>query len=151
MEQRYTTFSRLLIQITRCVQKIKNAEMSALGLKGKQVQCLFALYNVPEGASLMKLCELCGEDKGMMSRTVRELTGEGLVYVETMGGRKYKNPIRLTEQGERIAGVVAGRISAILEEGSQGLSEEERTELYRSLGLIAENLTKICGKYVPVS
>lgn len=149
MEQRYTTFSLLLINISRCVQRIKNAEMTSLGLKGKQVQCLFGLYNSPEGANLKKLCEICGEDKGMMSRTVKELTAEGLVYVDAQDGRKYKNPIRLTEEGERIAGIVAERISEILEKGSLGISDEERTQLYRSLGIISENLMWICGGYAP--
>lgn len=147
MEQRYTTFSLLLINISRCVQRIKNVEMAALGLKGRQVQCLFALYHCPEGESLTKLGELCGEDKGMMSRTVKELIEEGLVYVDTERGRKYKNPIRLTERGGQIAGIVAEKISAILEEGSDGLSDEERAQLYRSLGVISNNLTNICKKY----
>ena len=149
MEQRYATFSSLLINISRCVQKIKNIEMAALGLKGKQVQCLFGLYNCAEGVSLTRLGEMCGEDKGMMSRTVKELVGEGLVYVDAEHGRKYKNPVRLTEKGERIAGIVAEKISAILEEGGAGISDGERAQLYRSLGIISENLTEICNKYAP--
>ncbi len=148
MEQRYTTFSLLLINISRCVQRIKNAEMAALGLKGRQVHCLFWLYNCSEGASLTRLGEMCGEDKGMMSRTVKELSEAGLVYVER-SERKYKNPIRLTERGEEIAGIVAEKISAILEEGSAGISEDARDGLYRSLGLISKNLTKICKRYDP--
>ena len=124
MEQRYETFSLLLINISRCVQKIKNAEMATLGLKGKQVQCLFGLYNCTDGANLSKLCEMCGEDKGMMSRTVRELTKQGLVYVDAKNERKYKNPIRLTEKGGHIAGIVAEKISLILEEGSSGIRSE---------------------------
>lgn len=147
MEQRYTTFSLLLINISRCVQKIKNVEMAALGLKGKQVQCLFGLYNCAEGASLTKLGEMCGEDKGMMSRTVKELAEEGLVYVDAKSERKYKNPIRLTEKGEHIARIVAEKISSILEEGGAGISDDERSQLYHSLGIISENLTEICGNY----
>ena len=147
MEERYTTFSLLLINISRCVQKIKNAEMASLGLKGKQVQCLFSLYNTPEGASLTRLGEMCGEDKGMMSRTVKELAVSGLVYVDAQRERKYKNPIRLTEEGARVAGIVAERISALLEMGSAGISDGEREKLYRSLGVISKNLTELCGKY----
>ncbi len=151
MEQRYSTFSLLLINVTRCVQKIKNAEMAALGLKGTQVQCLFGLYNSPDGANLKQLCEICGEDKGMLSRTVKELTAQGLVYTDTAGGRRYKNPILLTEKGARIAGIVAEKISAFLEKGSAGLSDGERTQLYRSLSLISENLTEICKNYAPTA
>lgn len=147
MEQRYATFSLLLINISRCVQKIKNVEMAALGFKGRQVQCLFWLYHCDEGVSLTRLGEMCGEDKGMMSRTVKELTEEGLVYVDAHSERKYRNPIRLTEKGKNIAGIVTKKISAILEKGSRGISDGERAQLYHSLGIISENLTEICGNY----
>lgn len=148
MEQRYTTFSLLLINISRCVQRIKNIEMAALGLKGRQVQCLFLLYHCAEGESLTKLGEMCGEDKGMMSRTVKELTREGLVYLDTKSNRKYKNPIRLTEKGKEIARIVAEKISAILEQGGAGITDDERTQLYHSLGIISENLTEICEEHI---
>lgn len=146
MEQRYTKFSLLLINISRCVQKIKNVEMAALGLKGTQVQCLVGLYNSPSGLNLMSLSKICGEDKAMTSRTVKELAGKGLVYVDK-GERKYKNPILLTGKGMEIAAVVAERISAMLEKGSLGISEEQRAQLYRSLGVILDNLTEICNTY----
>ena len=151
MEQRYTTFSHLLITISRCVQRIKNMEMAALGLRGRQVQCLFALYNLKEGASLTRLAEVCGEDKGMLSRTVKELTEGGLVYVASHREQKYKNPILLTKKGEEAAGIVAEKISSMLEKSSLGISEEERATMYRTLKIISENLTGICNAYVPMS
>ncbi len=150
MEQRFATFSHLLITISRCVQRIKNMEMAALGLKGRQVQCLFALYNTQGGASLTRLAELCGEDKGMLSRTVKELAGSGLVYVASDRAQKYKNPILLTKKGEEIAGIVAEKISSMLEKGSLGISEEERENMYRTLKIVSENLTGICNAYAPM-
>ena len=87
MQQRYTTFSNLLITISRCVPRIKNTEMAALGLKGKQVQCLFALYGAEGGATITALSKLCGEDKAMVSRTVKELLEGGLVYYNSNGGK----------------------------------------------------------------
>lgn len=147
MEERYSTFSLLLLNISRCVQKIKNVEMAALGLKGTQVQCLFELYRAPEGVPLTKLCALCGEDKGKLSRTVKELSEKELVFVETSGGRKYKNPLRLTEKGKDVAGVVAEKISSMLGKGSFGMSKREREGLYRSLTVISDNLSEICKTY----
>lgn len=146
MEERFATFSSLLVNISRCVQRIKNQEMAALGLKGRQTQCLFTLH-VMGGVSLVRLGKLCGEDKGMMSRTVKELEARGLVYLERMEGRKYGNPIRLTEEGERVAEVVSERVAELLEQGGSGLSDGARQELYRSLGIVSDNLTKICRQY----
>ncbi len=144
MQQRYATFSLLLINITRCVQRIKNVEMAALGLKGREVQCLFSLFQCREGATLKQLCEMCGEDKGMMSRTVKQLTAEGLVFLRRDGERKYRNPILLTKEGEKVAEVVSEKISENLGRASCGISDGEREELYRLLGIVSENLTEIC-------
>ena len=46
MENRYKTFTNLIVHISRSIQKIKNEEMSLLGFKGTQVQCLFSLYSL---------------------------------------------------------------------------------------------------------
>lgn len=147
MEQRYETFTSLILNISRCVQKIKNVEMAALGLKGKQVQCLFALFNSDDGASLTALCEMCGEDKGMMSRTIKELIAQGLIYVDEQKDRKYRNPIKLTEKGTEIANIVSVKISEMLDTGSMGITEYDRERLYHTLTQISDNLTKICNNY----
>ena len=147
MEQRYETFTSLILNISRCVQKIKNVEMANLGLKGRQVQCLFALYNSDDGASVTTLCELCGEDKGMMSRTLKELIAQELVYVDEQKERKYRNPVKLTEKGNEVASIVSVKISEMVDLGSMGITENEREQMYYSLSLISDNLTKICNNY----
>lgn len=147
MEQRYETFTWLIMNISGCVQKIKNVEMAALGLKGKQVQCLFNLYHLDNGASLTNLCEMCGEDKGMMSRTLKELISQGLIYLDEQKGQKYRNPFKLTEKGNEIADIVSVKISKMLDLGSIGITEEDRERLYQTLTTISDNLTKICLRY----
>lgn len=147
MQQRYETFTALILNISRCVQKIKNVEMATLGLKGRQVQCLFALYNLDDGASVTALCELCGEDKGMMSRTLKDLTTQGLVYIDEQKDRKYRNPVKLTEKGAEAANLVSVKISEMLDLGSMGITENEREQMYRTLTQISDNLTKICNNY----
>ena len=147
MKQRYETFTLLIMNITRCVQKIKNIEMSALGLKGGQVQCLFALFNSDEGASMTALCKICGEDKGMMSRTLKELMAQELIYIDEKEDRKYRNPFKLTEKGNRVASIVSDRISEMLDLGSMGISGNDREILYRTLTRISDNLTGICNNY----
>lgn len=147
MDQRYKIFSGLILNISRCIQKIKNTEMATFGLKGKQVQCLFSLYNQNDGASLKELCEICDEDKGAMSRTIKELTDQNLVFVDEKSDQKYRNPIKLTENGKIIAKDVVDKISCMLMLGSAGISDEERENLYSTLTRISENLTKICDNY----
>ena len=147
MKQRYETFTLLIMNIARCLQKIKNVEMSAIGLKGRQVQCLFSLYNLSDGASLTALCEICGEDKGMMSRTLKELMAQGLVYIDEKKNQKYRNPFKLTDRGNEVANIVSLKISDMLNWGSMGITEDDRQILYRTLTQISDNLTKICNGY----
>ena len=147
MEQRYKIFTGLILNISRCIQKIKNMEMANLGLKGKQVQCLFSLYNLDDGASLKELCEICDEDKGAMSRTIKELLEKELVFLDEINAQKYRNPIKLTKQGKKYAKLVTDKISNMLETGSYGIKETERNNLYKTLALISNNLNKICENY----
>lgn len=147
MEQRYKAFSGLILNISRCIQKIKNTEMAAFGLKGKQVQCLFSLFNLADGASLKELCEICDEDKGALSRTIKELSDKDLVYVEEKSTQKYRNPIKLTEKGKKVSKCVSDKISDMLMLGSDGVTDEERENLYSTLDRISKNLTKICENY----
>lgn len=147
MNQRYETFTLLIINISRCVQKIKNTEMAALGLKGRQVQCLFSLFNLNNGASLTALCEMCGEDKGMMSRTLKDLIAQQLVYIDEQKEQKYRNPFKLTQKGITIANIVSAKISEMLNLGSMGITEDDREHLYRTLTQISDNLTNICNNY----
>ena len=147
MEQRYQIFSGLILNISRCIQKIKNVEMAALGLKGKQVQCLFSLYQLADGASLTQLCELCDEDKGAMSRTVKELTAKNLVYLAGQDAQKYRNPIKLTAQGQATAKIVTDKIAEILHSVSAEIAPAERETMYQTLTQIAGNLTNICENY----
>lgn len=147
MEPRYQTFTQLILQISRGIQKIKNVEMAALGLKGKQVQCLFVLDQAPDGVSLTELCEITNEDKGAMSRTIKELTTQGLVYLEEKTAQKYRNPIKLTAAGQATAKIVTDKIAAILSIVSADIAPTERATMYRALGQIADNLTQICTNY----
>jgi len=147
MEERYQLFTGLILNISRCIQKIKNSEVAELGLKGKQVQCLFFLHKLPEGASLTQLCDLCDEDKGAMSRTIKELMEKNLVYVDEKSEQKYRNPIKLTTHGKDNAGIVTEKINHMLAMGGDGINDAEREIFYKSLTTVSNNLTAICENY----
>ena len=147
MNQRFETFTALIADISRCVQKIKDEEMATHGCKGSQVQCIFALHNMEKGASLTTLAEICDEDKGMMSRTLKELVDKGLVYVDEQKNQKYRNPYKLTDKGKDVADFVSGKIKEMLLSVSEGVTEGDRETMYRTLAQICDNLTQICHNY----
>lgn len=145
MEGRYEMFSYLITDINRSLQKIKNLEMGELGLKGKQVQVIYYLYQNAEGCSLSKLCKLCGEDKAAISRTVKELYS--LEYLSTEeDSRKYKKPIKLTKLGQKYGKLIANKIEECLDKGSRGIKQSERDDFYNKLEIISKNLREICNQ-----
>ncbi len=144
MRDRYEIFTRVILNISKNIQKIKNREMEKFGLKGKQVQFFFLLYRNPEGLEFKELCALSGTDKAAVSRTVKELCALSYVYTEKNPQKKYKNPVRLTPKGMMTGDKIDGIIENVVNFVSGGISEEERENLYAMLNLIDENLNKYC-------
>ncbi len=147
MKSRYDRFSSLILSINKNIQKIKNYEMNSFGLKGKQVQCIYHLYNDEDGISLTQLAILCNEDKGAISRTLKELEMGDYLFIEEKGGQKYRNPIKLTPRGQELGKLISKRIDDIFSIGSEGIDEKEREKFYSLLDLVSDNLQKICNNY----
>lgn len=147
MTQRFEIFTGAISQIYRCIQKLKTAEMTELGLKGGHVSCLFQLNRHPEGLTAAELCTLCDEDKAAVSRTVADLEERGLVVRRSAAGRRYRSPLTLTEAGREAADRVDRSIRRIVDQAGGSLTEAQRNEFYRALLLISSNLQQLCGKY----
>jgi len=146
MEERFKTFTVLVSGINRCIRRIKTEEMAEFNLKSPHVSCLYYLYKA-QSLTAKELCDICEEDKANISRSIKYLEENGFLTCESRTPKRYQSPLELTDKGREIAGLVAGKIDAILDAASVGLSEDERVILYRSLSLIHENLQKICADY----
>ena len=137
MIQRFESFVTGITTCYKYIQKIKSAEMTEFGLKGSHVMCLFFLHHNPKGLTAAQLCQLCGEDKAAISRTVATLTEKGYVKTED---KKYRALLQLTDKGLDIASRVDDLIEQWVAFGGDGLSEDDRTVFYGVLGHIADNL-----------
>ena len=146
MKGRFEHFTVLIANINRCIKKIKTAEMEEYHLKSPHVSALYYLHK-ESGLTAAELCSLCKEDKAAMSRALDYLEKNGHIFPNADENKKYRRPLKLTERGEKIALGIAEKIDRILEEASEGLSEEYRVIMYESLALISDNLDKICGSY----
>ena len=142
MEKRFETFTVLVNRISRNIRKIKNQEMAEYGLRSAHVSCLYYLYT-DKGLTATDLCECCEEDKATISRALEFLEDEGYLCCESKTAKRYKSPLLLTEKGEEIAGLIAGKIDWVLKEVSVGLTEEERLAFYRSLSIISDSLDAV--------
>lgn len=142
-------FEKLTIgtaQIYKSIQRIKKHQMHELGLKGTHVMCIYYLSKHPEGLTATDLCEICKEDKAGISRILADLEHSNFICYEAAGDKKYRAKAMLTEKGQKYAEIVKGMILEATEEGSAGITEEEREVFYRVLFLIADNLEQLCTR-----
>lgn len=138
---RFRSFVGGITACYRYIQRIKNMEMTELGLKGTHVMCLFFLHHNPDGLTAAQLCKLCAEDKAAISRTVKTLKEKGYVI---SGEKKYRAVLKLTDRGAE----KAQRLGEIIEHwvglGGDGIADNDRDTFYRVLDIIAENLREKC-------
>lgn len=142
MKQRFETFTVLINRISRNIRKIKNQEMIEYNLRSAHVSCLYYLYT-NKGATATDLCERCEEDKATISRALDYLEKNGYLTCESKSAKRYKSPLLLTEKGLEVGKKIADKINAVLDEISDGLTEEERLEFYRCLSIISESLEAV--------
>ena len=142
MQERFETFTVLINRISRNIRKIKNQEMAEYNLRSVHVSCLYYLYT-NKGATATDLCERCEEDKATISRAVDYLESNGFLTCESKNAKRYKSPLILTEKGNEAGKKIADKISGVLDAISDGLTDEERVEFYRSLSIISESLEAV--------
>lgn len=146
MEERFKMFTVLIAGVSRCIRRIKTGEMAEFQLGSTHVSCLYYLSKA-ETMTAKELCEICEEDKANISRSIKYLEENGFIACTSRTRKRYLAPLCLTEKGKDAGRRISEKIDRILDEASEGLSEEERTVFYRSLALIHNNLQKICAEY----
>ena len=138
MIQRFDAFVSGITSCYKFIQRIKSMEMTEFGLKGTHVMCLYYLRQYPTGLTASQLCGLCAEDKAAISRTVAELKNRG--YITTLSQKAYRAMLTLTAAGQEVARRFDRLIESWVRVGGDGLSDEERSDFYKTLSTITENL-----------
>ena len=138
MIQRFDAFVSGITSCYKYIQRIKSMEMTEFGLKGTHVMCLYYLRQNPAGLTASQLCGLCAEDKAAISRTVSELRSQG--YITSLSQKAYRAMLTLTSAGQEIARKFDHLIEGWVTIGGDGLSDEERSDFYKVLSTIADNL-----------
>ena len=144
--KRFERFTVLIMKINRCIHKIKTEEMAEFNLKSPHVSCLYYLSQA-ESMTATELCDVCGEDKAAVSRSIEYLESNGYVYCSADTKKRYKAELTLTEKGKAVALRIGEKIDAVLAKSSAGLSVEERNAVYEGLAAIERNLDEICQNY----
>ena len=145
MKERFETFTVLINRISRSIRKIKNQEMAEYKLRSVHVSCIYYIYRL-EKCTATDLCEHCQEDKATISRALDYLETNGFILRES-AQKRYTSPISLTEKGTEAGKKTAEKIDKVLVGISECLTDDERREFYRCLGIISkslESLSKNC-------
>lgn len=143
MRNRFEAFAGNVIELNRCIQKIKDMEMRRFGLRASHAMCLYYLGRYTEGLTATQLTELCKEDKAAISRSLSQLSAKGLVYSEMPENkRSYRTRNHLTESGRQLVDKMNERIEYALFNGGSGLSDGQRDIFYDAMELILQNLTQ---------
>ena len=145
MQQRFETFTVLISGINRNIRRIKAEEMEEFDLKSHHVSCIYYLY-MQDGLTARELCDLCEEDKANISRALEYLEKQGYISRDA-AHKRYRSPLSLTEKGREIGRRLADKIDKMLTAASEGLDEQDREIMYRSLEIISRNLQGICDEY----
>ena len=146
MEDRFKTFTVLVSNIHRSIHKIKMEEMAEFNLKCSHVSCLYYIYK-SNSLTAKELCEICGEDKANISRTIKYLEDNGYIVSSDKKSKKYQTPLQLTDKGREVGKSVANKVSKVLDFTDKVISDEDRKIMYRSLNVISETLMSVCSKY----
>ena len=119
--ERFETFTVLLNRISRNIRRIKNQEMTDLGLRSVHISCLYYLHRGTD-MTAAALCDHCEEDKATISRALVHLEEQGYLAGRE-AGKRYKTPLRLTDKGRAVGARISARIEAVLAEVSRELLE----------------------------
>ena len=140
---RFIRFILAIEQVEKAVQTVKNRYMSPSGLRGSHVMCLCQLMKEENGLTSAELARRCRVDRAFVSRTVTELTAEGILTAEEKGRRAR---LRLTERGRELANSMNGMLQAGVTAATEGIAPKDLETMYAVMARIEENLTREYGK-----
>ena len=146
---RYQQFSYIISVINRQIQKIERDEMVKYGYKGAFAQYLVAMRRYADGVTSAQLSEICDKDKAAVSRVVTEMIEKGLIVRNCANDTVYRAKLMLTQEGCRIADILAVRAATAVEAVGNELTEEERKMFYSTLDFISDRLHHISKEGIP--
>ena len=144
--ERYKVFTLAITNITRSIRKIKTVEMAKWNLKSQHVSCIYYLYE--KGVlTATELCEICGEDKANISRSIEYLEEYGYIARKERANHRYKTHYTLTDLGLTVGKSIFERVESVITRAGEGLSDDDRNAMYQSLSTINKNLKNIVSEY----
>ncbi len=93
-----------------------------------------------DGLTVGALAERLRIEVPTVVKTVQRMEAAGLVRRSPDPADRRRSLVHLTERGRDVLPAVREALAAVSEQGTAGLSDDERAELLRMLGVVSENL-----------
>lgn len=145
MENLFENFTITVLKINKMVQKIKQFEMQEYNLKGVHVMCIYYLNKHKQGITASELMRLTYEDKGAISRALKQLREDGYAKYDL---DSYNANITLTKKGEQIAEQIIKKIDKAVSFASADFTDEQRAFFYKSMDAICSNIKEYYDRLV---
>ncbi len=137
---RFEKFTLLIHGIHKCMDKLKTASVSVLGVKSVHILWLYQLSRHKDGLTATEIANLSMIDRSLVSREIEALMSCG--YITKVKSRRYA----LTEEGHKLADKITEMVMDVQREADEGISEEELASFYETLEKLNDNFTKITKK-----
>lgn len=144
----FIRFSHATDTILKNIQKYKNEQLSAYGLRSMHLMFLYCLDKSENGMTPGELAQSCSVDKAFISRMTTELKDLG--YVDYDSGQtasgQYKKRLSLTDAGRQIMESVNTKVREAVKKISAGISPEQLETFYTVLTVMDNNLLALADE-----
>lgn len=146
MSVKFVRFTLSINKVTKLIRKLRMDGMNQFNLKGESTQILYQLYEHEQGMSFKDLVQECGLDPAMISRNLKKLVENQIVYKTGEDGR-YKATYYLSDKGWQVMRKVDAIINQVEKEALKGISESEMDLFYKILSKLMYNLENLPGDW----
>ena len=129
----------LLNDSSRLLRRAFDERVRALGLTAVQARLMLALQKFPDNNQAFYADRLEIEPI-TLTRIVDRMEEAGWVERVADPADRRARRLHLTDKSHSIVGKLRARVESLVEDMAMGLSQNERTELTRVLGIISQNL-----------
>ena len=140
---RFYTFVLLIGGVHKCISQLKFDFAPSFGVKSVHIFWVYELYTHPEGLTAAELASRALISRSLVSREIECLLEKGYVQIHENAHGKRKNynaRITLTEKGRELAADIQTKAKTVQAKVSKGISEEELTAFYITLGKLYQNM-----------
>ncbi len=140
---RFEEFTYIISKIYRSIQKIKLEELQKYGLKGSHMSYIYFIGKNEQGLSFKQINELSPDNKGLVSRNLKYLMDNDVIYKKIEDNKVYKGTFKLSQKGQEIFASITKRTEQLCEEVYLNKNEMQLEEFYKNLNDISEKLDLI--------